>query len=201
MKNKLLLLLLFIPNVFYAQDVSIGTSVGFAGYGSPVDGYYFSFNVGVPIIKGIEVSPNFTFVSNLKNKPIEYYWNSIDGEQYIINTEKAHGNDMAGLIELDLIVKPFAYFRNKKISSIDFGMGAGYGFSVYSDNYYNYRDINATSQFVGTISKNGVRSSASVRLYYNYHFKKYYVGITAGMHDFIEGEGVSTIGLQFGITP
>jgi len=202
MKNKLFLLLLFIPNVFYAQDISISTSVGFAGYGNPVDGYYFSFDVGVPIIKGIEVSPNFSFVSNLKNKRIKYYWNSIDGEQYIENSEKkAYSNDMAGLFELDLIIKPLAYFKNKKISSIDFGMGVGYGFSVYSNNYYNYRYINATNKFIGVISENGVRQSMSVRLYYNYHIKKYYIGISAGAHDFIEGEGVSTIGLQFGITP
>ncbi|MBN2638334.1 MAG: hypothetical protein JXR65_04535 [Bacteroidales bacterium] len=109
MKKQLLLLFLFFPSVFYAQNLSVNASVGFAGYGNPVDGYYFSFNVGMPIIKGIEVSPNFTFVSNLKNKPIEYYWNSMQGEQYIVNTDKAHGNDMAGLFELYLIVKPLIY--------------------------------------------------------------------------------------------
>lgn len=200
-KKLLLLLLLFIPGMFYAQNISISTSVGFAGYGSPVDGYYFSSNVGIPVIKGIEISPNFTFVSDLKNKPIKYYWNSIDEEQYIVNSEKSHGSKMAGLFELELIVKPFAYFMNKKLSSIDFGMGVGYGFSIYSNNYYNYRDINSTNTFIGVISENGIRQSMSVRLYYNYHFKKYYVGIIAGVHDFIEGEGVSTIGLQFGITP
>ena len=108
---------------------------------------------------------------------------------------------MAGLFELELLVKPFTYFMNKKISSIDFGLGAGYGFSVYSNNYYNYRNINSTDTFIGVISENGIRQSMSIRLYYNYHFKKYYVGISAGAHDFIEGEGVSTIGLQFGITP
>ncbi|MBN2638333.1 MAG: hypothetical protein JXR65_04530 [Bacteroidales bacterium] len=71
---------------------------------------------------------------------------------------------------------------------------------MYSDNYYNYRNENNSDEFIGVISKNGVRQSMSVKLYYNYHFKKYYVGISAGVHDLFD-EGVSTIGLQFGIIP
>jgi len=193
--KKLVLILLLIPGVFYAQDISITTSAGFAGYGNPVDGYYVSFNLATPIIKGIDIAPNFTFMSNAKYNNMNYYWHKTN-EHFIIYENRTKGSKMATLMEMHVVLKPFQLINSK--STIDMGISTGYGISIYSENYYNFK----VDQLIGVILKNGIRNSLSVRLFYNYHFSKnYFIGISAGAHDFIRGEGASTIGVQFGITP
>ncbi len=199
MKKITIILLLLMSQLGYTQDLSIRTSAGFAGYGSPVDGIYFSFDIGVPIIKGVQIAPSFTFTSNLDYNRIKYFWNDIHPQQYIINKDKDSGGKLAGIFELQLVVNPFKYFKNKNVSKIDFGIGAGYGLSFYAHNYYNYSSPNGNNDFVGVINNSGIRKSASVRMFYNYHFKKFFMGINLGVVDFIEGEGASILGLQFGV--
>jgi hypothetical protein len=201
MKYLFLFISIITSIITYSQDISINTSAGFAVYGNPFDGYYFSSNISFPIIKGVDISPSFMFMSNNTNyNKVTYYWNTIHEEQYIINDEKSNGSDSSGLFELFLIIKPLKYIKNDKISKIDFGIGTGYGISIYSEIHYNYNDLYPNDGLVGVISKNGIRQSMSIKSYYNYHIKKYHLGISIGLHDFIDsGEGASTVGIQFGI--
>lgn len=201
MKNILLFILIVTSVLSYSQDISITTSAGFAGYGDPFEGYYFSSDISFPILKGVAVAPSFIFMSNNKNfNKVTYYWNTIHDEQYIINDKKSNGNKSSSLFELFLIIKPLKYIKNDKISEIDFSIGAGYGLSIYSEIYYNYNDLYPDDGLVGIISKNGIRQSMSLKSDYNYHIKKCYLGISFGLHDFIDGgEGATTVGIQFGI--
>lgn len=201
MKYFILFIVLISSNLTYSQDTSLTTGAGFAGYGNPFDGYYFSSNINFPIIKGVDLSPSFIFLSNNTNyNKVTYYWNTFNDEQYIINENKSSGNKSSGLFELFLIIKPLKYIKNDKISEIDFGIGTGYGLSIYSEIYYNYNDLYPDNGLIGVISKNGIRQSMSLKSYYNYYIKKYYLGISIGLHDFIDdGEGISTVGIQFGI--
>ena len=187
--------MLLVSQLGFSQN-TIRLNTGFAGYSNPFDGYYFSSDIGFKIVKGIQIAPTFTFVtSSIKKQQIEYYKNEIDNEEYIINKSKNTGNKSAGLIELYLIINPLKYFKNKKINSIDFGIGAGYGYSIYSDNYYNYSNRN----FIGMIHKSGVRNSYSFKIFYNYHLKSYALGIIIGATDLYD-DGVSIFGIQLSKT-
>jgi len=191
--KKILFILLFASQLSFSQN-SIRLSSGFAGYGNPFDGYYFSSDIGFNILKGVQIAPTFTFVtSSLKKQQIEYYKNDISGKEYIVNKNKYSGSKSAGLIEMYLLINPFKYLKNKKMNSVDFGIGAGYGMSIYSDNYYNYNE--QSGNFVGIIHKNGIRNSYSFKVFYNYHIKTYALGIVFGATDLYD-EGVSILGIQ-----
>ena len=195
--KQLFFIMLLVSQLGFSQN-TIRLNTGFAGYGTPIDGYYFSSDIGFEILKGIQIAPTFTFeTSSLKNQQIKYYKNKIDGEEYIINKNKNSGEKSAGLIEQYLLINPFKYFKNKKINSIDFGIGAGYGYSIYSDNYYNYS--NQSGDFVGIIHKSGVRNSYSFKIFYNYHIKTYALGVIFGVTDLYD-EGTSILGIQLSKT-
>ena len=189
--------MLLVSQLSFSQN-TIRLSTGFAGYGNPFDGFYFSSDIGFKIFKGVQIAPTFTFeTSSLKNQQIKYYSNEIDGEEYIINKNKNSGEKSAGLIELYLLINPFKYSKNKKINSIDFGIGAGYGYSIYSDNYYNYS--NQSGDFVGITHKSGVRNSYSFKIFYNYHIKTYALGVIFAATDLYD-EGTSILGIQLSKT-
>jgi len=191
---KRIFFILFLVSQLSFSQSTIRLSTGFAGYGNPFDGYYFSSDLGFDVLKGIQIAPTFTFETySLKKQQIYYYKNDIDGKEYIINKHKNSAEKTAGLIEMYVLINPFKYFKNKKTNAIDFGIGAGYGLSAYSDNYYNYD--NASGNFVGIIHKSGVRNSLSFKVFYNYHFKRYALGIIFGATDLLD-EGVSIFGIQ-----
>ncbi len=191
--KKIFFITLLISQLTFSQN-TIRLNTGFAGYGNPFDGYYFSTDIGFEILNGIQIAPTFTFeTSSLKKQQIEYYKNDIDGKEYFINKNRNNGEKSAGLIEIYLLVNPFKYFKNKKINSIDFGIGAGYGYSIYSDNYYNYS--NPSGDFIGIIHKSGVRNSYSFKIFYNYHIKSYALGVIFGATD-LHDDGVSIFGFQ-----
>jgi hypothetical protein len=78
--KKILFILLLVSQLGFSQN-TIRFSSGFAGYGNPFDGYYFSSDIGFDIIKGIQIAPTFTFeTSSLKKRQITYYKYDIDRE-------------------------------------------------------------------------------------------------------------------------
>jgi len=199
--KRLLLLIIFIAQFTNAQDVTIRTNVGFAGYGNPFDGYYFSFDVGIPIVKGVSVAPTFTFATNYDYKRIDYS-KSFPGltspSEETINSTNNRGGKMSGLFEVYCLINPLQFLKNRKFSRHEFAIGAGYGMSVYNHNYYQFDVIDNTNT-ISVLNKSGIRSSFSVKAFYNYYFRHYFVGINIGAIDFINGEGVSLLGIQFGI--
>ncbi len=196
MYKQFIIIFLLIGKITFAQDFSIDINTGFAGFGNPFDGYYLSSSLKLPVFKGCQLSPRFMFVSNMNNNNIKYYFNKRDNVQSILFTKKINNvSETASLLELFIFLKPFEFFKNKKTSTIDLGIGAGYGFSIYAQHYYSV----SNDDIMSVIIENGIRKSFSVSMYYNYHFKKFYLGINIGANDFFQGEGVSNIGLQIGI--
>ena len=197
---KIITVILFVlyNQTIHAQDsLSVRVNTGFAGYANPFDGCYFSFDVGIPIVKGIEIAPTFTFETDLDYNRIKYYNNNWQDEQYIINDTKNSGGNMTGLIELYLFIKPLVYFKSKKLTQTDFGIGTGYGLSFYTNYYYNYERDNR--DFRGVIIQSGIGQSFSAKTYYNYHIKNYFVGVVFGVNSFYYNDPISTFGLQFGL--
>jgi hypothetical protein len=173
-----------------AQNVKFRSNIGFAGYADPFDGYFFSFDIGIPIIKSLELDPSFSFYSDVKEKNISYIWNEFDHETTI---NKDIGGSLAGDMQLFINVNPFQWTKNVKLNKVDFGMGIGYGIKIFSDYYYAYNN-NVTS----IITTSGFKGSLSAKMFYNYHIKKCFIGIIIGVKD-LNDEGVSILGLQFGV--
>jgi len=189
MKKFILLFLLAMNSVTFAQEIR--TSVGFAGYGNPFDGLYFSFDYGIPVYNGIEIAPTFTFNTNMKYSRIQYYANDYDNENYIIDKNHNSGGRISGLFELYLLINPIKLINSK--TKQDLYLGVGYGYSFYTHNYYNYYN----NQFIGVRNDSGIRNSLSTRIFYNYHFKKMFVGINFGAVDLLD-DGNSILGIQIG---
>ena len=53
---------------------SLRTNAGVASGSSIIDGYYFSFDIGIPIIKSLEISPTFSNASMLPNTFVYNSW-------------------------------------------------------------------------------------------------------------------------------
>ena len=190
LKIMQLALLLTLTTNLFSQEVKITTDYGFAGYGNPVDGYAFSFDVGIPLFKSVEIDPSFSFYSNVKNGEIDYFWNKNELSTTI--DEKVSGKMAADML-LYINVNPFVWFNNSKLNNVDFGIGVGYGLKVFSNYHYEYEN-----KVTSIITKAGIASSLSAKLYYNYHIKNYFIGAMIGVKE-LNDEGVSIISFRFGI--
>ncbi len=188
-----LMILMFFASNSRAQN-NIRISTGFAGFGNPFDGFYYSCDIDIKTFKGIQIAPVFTYETSATGGNIYYYQNKDEGEQSFKSQNNSSGGKTSSLIELFVIINPFKYFKNKKLTDLDFGIGAGYGINFFTDLYYNID--NRSNELAGTIQRTGNRESLSFRLFYNYQFKKFSCGIIAGATDIL-GEGVSIIGVQF----
>ena len=194
-KKILLIILLLSSNFIIAQQIRI--NAGFAGYGNPFDGLYASFDVGIPIYKGIELAPTFTFNTNIKHDKIEYYQNDYNNETIYVNKNNSIGGRTSSLFELYLLINPVKLI--KKNTKVDLALGVGYGFNIYSSTLYNF-DPENNYTLIGIHNKSGICESLSYKIFYNYHFKKMFIGVIFGIVDTlaIAGDGNSILGIQFG---
>jgi len=196
---KIITLIFFIVSnqTIKAQDsLYVRVNTGFAGYFTPVDGYYFSFDLGIPVVKGIEIAPTFTFETNQNFKEIDFYLNNWENTQDIENEKKINSGQISGLVELYVFVKPLTYIKNKKITQTDFGIGVGYGFTFYSKNNYFFEE---NGNLISVKNQSGRGKSFSAKTYYNYHIKNYFIGLVFGINSFYFDDPISTFGLQFGV--
>ena len=193
LKSKVLLLFFAIAALSFqaTAQVNLRTSTGFAGYGSPIDGFFFSFDIGFPTVKGIEVNPSFTFHTNAKHEDLFYFLDGSVAETSI--TETTTGS-LAGDLELFVTINPFRWLKNEKWNKVDFGIGAGYGVKIFSEYRYYHYDGGIDMRM-----KSGIMSTYSAKMFYNYHFKKYYLGVVLGAKE-LNDDGVSILGLQFGLS-
>jgi len=181
-------LFLFIPILTFAQ--SLNSSLGFAGFGDPVDGYYFSFDISFPISKSFEVAPTFTFASNTDFDHGKFFYRTIDGLLKEEDLENNRGRQV-GTAEMFIYFKPLMLFHK----DIDFKIGSGFGVSNHTYSFYvvdEEGNITLGSEY-------GLNYSFSLRIIYNYHIKNYYFGVVVGASDLIS-YGNSLIGMQFGIS-
>ncbi len=190
MKYYLSIYLLFMMATTKAQ--SINTSIGFAGFGSPIDGYYLSFDYDIKLNKTFSIAPTFTFVSNMKNKKGSFTYLS-DSNTLKYNDLTTNWVHQAGIAELYFYLHPFNIFKKINSEKNELKMGMGFGMSAYTKvffNKHNSEDIRAGSTY-------GIIPSYSLKLIYNYHIKNYFFGMTLGVTDQM-ADGPSLIGINLG---
>ena len=185
-----LLYLFFIATDIKAQSIS--TSLGFAGFGSPIDGYYFSFDYDIKLNKTFSIAPTFSFISNMKFAKGHYAYIS---ETNILryNNLKVNTARQAGLAELYVYLHPLQFFKKINLDKNELKIGFGFGISAHTFIVF-HKDNNGNIALGSTY---GIFPSYSSKLIYNYHLKNYFFGITLGVTDLM-AYGTSLIGINLG---
>ncbi|QGY46854.1 hypothetical protein GM418_25300 [Maribellus comscasis] len=198
----ILLLSAFLTNA--QEKCSVRTSIGTASGIDAVDGFYFSFDIGIPLVKSLEISPTFNFFSTLPTERLNNGWNRNTGAlMYSLpEGDRMHysGNIM-GSMSMLLLFKPFALSGNLKLKRRhELAFGAGLGIKSYASVRSTYESNGAHSELIAL----GAKSAWTIEPYfakafYNYHFaNRFFAGVVASLDGF-DGEAVALFGVQFGI--
>ena len=112
-------MILAFSSVNGQQKWSLRSNAGIASGSNIVDGYYFSFDIGIPLMKSLEISPTFSNASMLPNTFIYNGWNTNTGASYGVETggprqEQEYGENLSS-ISLLLLFKPFDLMKNEKL--------------------------------------------------------------------------------------
>jgi hypothetical protein len=211
MKIKLTLIIVstFFSCITFAQkNYSLRTSVGTTSLISPVGGYFFSFDIGIPIVKGFEITPTLTSGSSLPNTRFENSWTKhndststisiripIDGPRQEI--EKGSSFNAFSLL---LNFRPFDLSDKENKKRHELLMGIGLSYTSYAFVRTEY-EINGNSQDMISLtasSKRGI-DLYIFKMYYAYLLKEN-VAIGGTLSFFgLDGEAVGLLGLQFGV--
>jgi hypothetical protein len=62
-------------SLFGQKTWDIRTNLGVTSGSNTIDGYYFSFDIGIPIFKAFQLAPTFTYADMLPNTYFDYSWN------------------------------------------------------------------------------------------------------------------------------
>lgn len=202
--------LLSISSAF-AQDLQVSASLGFSGLGNPFDGLFTAADVYIPVgIKGVSVNPSLSFQANSTGMVNEYHYDvKPDAQNQGTTTDYSFDNNLttelvSGSMLLFVNLNPFKWFKNEKLQQIDMGIGYGYGLRRYVKNSYELGFNSLGEKGVRVIeNKGGFAATQGIKAYYNYHFKRCFVGLQAGVllgnftiaHD----DDISVLALQFGI--
>lgn len=200
-----IVLLTFILETDGQNKWSLRTNAGIASGNDVMDGYYFSFDIGIPLFKALEIAPTFSNASMLPNKTISYTWNKSynsftnNNPEEKPNSEREYAKNLSSL-SLLLNFKPFELIKSEKLKNHEIILGAGIS-------YNSYIIINEAFQKSGNDyepSWVSVFSGKKVEPYYckisyNYLFKEnLFCGIVLGINGF-DGEAELLAGLQFGV--
>jgi hypothetical protein len=183
---------------------SLRTNAGIASGSSIVDGYYFSFDIGIPLTKYLEIAPTFSNATMLPNTFIYNDWNLSTGISYGVNIggprqEQEYGENLSST-SLLLLFKPFDLMKNEKLEKHELIIGTGISYNSYtmissryeiSGNDYELTDF--------SVKSNRDFEPYYLKLNYNYLFKEnLFLGFVAGFNGF-DGEAEFLAGFQFGI--
>ncbi len=208
MNKSSLLLTLFLSISFLSLqgqgNWSLRSSFGTASGINAVDGYYFSFDVGIPLFKSIELAPTFNFVSTIPSNHIVNSWNSqfpgtLDSFEGSIN-QTSYGGDLMGSASLLILFKPFDLINNSKLEKHELAIGTGLGFKSYSSSLSVYEVIDGKNE----LTSFGYETNQSIepyygKVFYNYHFsEKFFAGIVASL-DGYDAEATALFGFQIGL--
>lgn len=208
-KTSLLIVSAFLISITNAQNkYSLRTSVGTTSLISPVGGYFFSFDIGIPIIKGFEITPTFTSGSSLPNTRFENNWTKhndsisetsiripIDGPRQEI--EKGTSFSAFSLL---LNFRPFDLSDKEKKKRHELLMGIGISYTSYASVRTEY-EINGSDYEMVSLTASSERGLDLYifKLSYSYLIKENVaLGGTASFFG-LDGEAVGLLGLQFGV--
>ena len=209
MKVRILLLVvgMLLLNTLNGQRTwDIRTNFGISSGSDVIDGYYFSFDIGIPIFKGFQLAPTFTYADMLPNTYFSNAWNNAYPTTPDISyptggprQEQEYGDNL-GSIGLLILFLPFDLFNNEHLRKHELIIGGGYSFNSYTMVSARYEIIGENVELVGFSSK----SNKSFEPYYgkvayNYLFNKgLYIGFVASVIGY-DGEGELLAGAQFGV--
>lgn len=208
MKKKLTvlaILLIAFVNLYSQNKWSLRTNAGIASGTQTVDGYYFSFDIGIPLFRSIELSPTFSHASMVPKQSNYYSWDNIYGlSPKSFSTEDSRNEhefaESLSSISLLVFFKPLVLFYNEKLKKHELAIGTGISYNSYiimkeafqlTDNDYELVRLNIQS---------GKKTEPYYcKFYYNYLFKEnLFFGLTAGINGY-SGETEILTGLQFGV--
>jgi len=202
-KAFLTLLSIFISIYGYSQNNwSVRTNGGYAS-SSNSNGYYFSFDIGIPIIKSIELAPTFTYSSRLPNNKINDAWLQSNGNYGLTSGDQnstIENGENSGSISLLAIFKPFDLIKSDRLKRHELMVGAGYSWCSYTK-FFNQYTINGNQFEPVGIQISSVRRFEPYyfKLGYNYLFRENLLsGIVISANGF-DGASEVLVGLQFGV--
>ena len=187
----------------YSQSKwSLRTNGGYAR-SSNSTGYYFSFDIGVPIVRSIELAPTFTYSSRLPNDKINDVWLQSNGNYGLSSGDPnstVENGENSSSISLLVIFKPFDLVKNDKLKKHELMVATGYSYCSYTK-FFNQYTINGTVFEPIGIQVSSIRRFEPYyfKVGYNYLFKdNLFSGIVVSSNGF-DGASEVFVGLQFGV--
>ena len=195
------LLILSFTNSDAQDKWSIRTSFGTASGITAVDGFYYSFDIGIPLTKSLEISPTFNFFSTVPIERLDNSWNEYASTYSQMEGDRNHySGDVMGSMNLVLLFKPLALSDNPKLVKHELAFGAGIGVKTYATVRSTYEKNGTENQLIEL----GAKSAWTIepyfaKVFYNYHFSdRFFAGPVASIDGF-DGEAVALFGIQLGI--
>ena len=191
-KTLVLIIFLIIYNNLAAQNnLTIRVNSGVVSEIEIADGSYFSFDIGIPIVKSLELAPTFSYYLVTSNKKEITYHGDLS---YSNNFHKGFQySDTSGIIDLMLIFKPSDLFLDTN-SKHDLRLGIGLiglGYHTQLRSNINNGIVESFSYYQGTYI-----SYLHAKAFYNYNFtNNIFLGVIAGTN---VGK-YPYFGIQFGI--
>ena len=204
MKKFLLSLsIVFICSISFAQgkySLTVGGGTTFRI--RPADGYYYSFNLGIPLGKYFEIAPTFTNATAVTPTFASFHWNYpnndyLYGYPYEGPKKESIGGDQLSSMSVLILFKPFG--GNEK-RMYDLGIGAGIGFKQYQSTSWRFN----SSESVEYLTLFDIKSNAAIapywaKIYLNRKINENtFAGLTLNI-DGYDGEGIMFFGAQFGV--
>ena len=211
MNKKILIVVLGLAmassNFAQLKNWSIRANAGLSSGGSAeghrwLEGYYFSYDVGIPLFKGFEVAPTFGYASMLPGIHINNEWTLPDGEKILggNSKKKSHYGENMGFISILLHVKPFDYIKNEKFARHQILFGGGISYVSYTMVRAEYRakDTKVTD-IMAYESKRSFQPYYG-KVAYNYILKNdMMIGAVGSWQGIKKKEAQFLLGFQFGI--
>jgi len=184
---------------------NVGLSSGGNAYGHRwLEGYYFSFDVGVPLFRGFEVAPTFAYASMLPNIYINNEWTSVDGIR--VNGAQSREKKKSELAEnmsalsLLLHIKPFDYIKNEKFLRHQVILGGGISYVSYMMTRCEFQYTNSKNLVINHNEVNRSFQPYYGKVAYNFMLKNdLMIGAVGSFHGIKKKEAQFLLGFQFGV--
>ena len=209
MRTRIFLLLvgMLVLNTLTGQrSWDIRTNIGVSSGSNIIDGYYFSFDIGIPIFNGLQLAPTFTYSDMLPNTYFSNSWDndypSSPNSSYPTGgprQEQEYGDNL-GSIALLILFLPFDWLKNEKLSRHELIIGAGYSFNSYTMVSTRYAINGENVELIGFSTKsNKAFEPYYGKVSYNYLVNnRFYIGFAASIIGY-DGEGELFAGAQLGV--
>jgi hypothetical protein len=198
---------LFAQQKRWSMRANGGLSSGGAAIGHRwLEGYYFSFDIGIPIVKGFELAPTFGYASMVPRYGIHAVWKDAESSFVSDGTKPPNEKRLTTLAEnmssisLLLHVKPFDFINNEIFKKHQIIIGGGISYVSYMGTRIDYKNTYGASS---NIFEN--ETSRSFRPFYgkvayNYVLKDYIlIGAVGSLQGIKKEEAQLMIGVQFGV--